>query len=65
MQFFADLGPLIFLHLYHGLWSATQTLGIDSPRVERWRRPVALAVALAVFLGNVSFPVAVLAGVVR
>jgi succinate dehydrogenase / fumarate reductase cytochrome b subunit len=58
------MGALAF-HLYHGLWSATQTLGIDSPRVERFRRPVALAVALVVFLGNASFPVAVLAGVVR
>jgi succinate dehydrogenase / fumarate reductase cytochrome b subunit len=52
-------------HLYHGIWSATQTLGIDSPRIEPFRRPLALAVALVVFLGNVSFPLAVLAGVVK
>lgn len=52
-------------HLYHGIWSATQTLGIDDPRIEPLRRPVALAIALVVFLGNVSFPLAVLAGVVR
>lgn len=52
-------------HLYHGIWSATQTLGIDNPRFERFRRPAALATALVVFLGNVSFPLAVLAGVIK
>jgi succinate dehydrogenase / fumarate reductase cytochrome b subunit len=52
-------------HLYHGAWSATQTLGIDNPRFERFRRPAALGLALAVFLGNVSFPLAVLAGVIK
>ena len=53
------------LHLYHGAWSATQTLGIDNPRIERYRRPAALAIALLVFCGNVSFPLAVLAGVIK
>ena len=52
-------------HLYHGIWSATQTLGIDNPRFERLRRPAALGIALVVFLGNVSFPLAVLAGVIK
>lgn len=52
-------------HLYHGIWSATQTLGIDNPRFERFRRPAALAIGLVVFLGNVSFPLAVLAGVIK
>ena len=53
------------LHLYHGAWSATQTLGIDNPRFERFRRPAALGIALVVFLGNASFPLAVLAGVIK
>jgi succinate dehydrogenase / fumarate reductase cytochrome b subunit len=50
------------LHLYHGIWSATQTLGLDGPHVERWRRGVAVTIALIVALGNISVPVAVLAG---
>lgn len=50
------------LHLYHGIWSATQTLGLDGPHVERWRRGAAAAVALIVAAGNISIPVAVLAG---
>lgn len=51
------------LHLYHGVWSAFQTLGISGPRVNRWRRPLALGIALFVVAGNVSFPVSVLTGI--
>jgi len=50
------------LHLYHVTWSVTQTLGLDAPYVARWRRGVSAAIALAVTLGNISIPVAVLAG---
>jgi succinate dehydrogenase / fumarate reductase cytochrome b subunit len=53
------------LHVYHGLWSATQTLALDGPRVRRWRRRVAAGVALAIVAGNVSIPLAVLSGLVR
>lgn len=56
--------PLGF-HMYHGLWSMTQTLAIDVPVVVKWRRPVAAAIALAVVAGNISVPVAVLTGMVR
>ena len=50
------------LHMYHGTWSATQTLGLDGPVVDRWRRAVAAAIAIVVVLGNISIPIAVLAG---
>lgn len=53
------------LHLYHGTWSVFQTLGLSSPGYDRFRRPFALTVALVVVLGNISFPLAVLAGWVR
>jgi succinate dehydrogenase / fumarate reductase cytochrome b subunit len=56
--------PLGF-HLYHGIWSAFQTLGAADVRYRDWRRPLALIIALVVVLGNMSFPVAVLAGIVR
>lgn len=52
------------LHLYHGTWSAFHTLGFDGPRVRKWREPFALGVALIVVLPNLSFPVAVLTGVI-
>jgi succinate dehydrogenase / fumarate reductase cytochrome b subunit len=52
------------LHLYHGFWSAFQTLGANNPLYNRWRRPAALMVALIVVLGNLSFPIAVLSGAI-
>ncbi|HET7789479.1 MAG TPA: succinate dehydrogenase cytochrome b subunit [Gemmatimonadales bacterium] len=53
------------LHLYHGLWSGLQTLGLHRRPTDRWRRSLAAAIAVLVFLGFISVPVAVLAGVVR
>jgi succinate dehydrogenase / fumarate reductase cytochrome b subunit len=53
------------LHLYHGLWSMFQTLGVDDIRASGLYRGVAGVVALAVLVGNISVPVAVLAGLVR
>lgn len=50
------------VHLAHGVWSATQTLGVDSRAWERARRGVALGVAGVVVAGNVAMPVAVQAG---
>jgi len=55
--------PLGF-HLYHGFWSMLQTFGATNPKVDRIRRPIAAVLALVVVLGNISFPVAVLTGVV-
>jgi succinate dehydrogenase / fumarate reductase cytochrome b subunit len=53
------------LHMYHGLWSMLQTLGLSHPRWNPWRKGIALAVAGVVVVGNISIPVAVLAGVVH
>jgi succinate dehydrogenase / fumarate reductase, cytochrome b subunit len=55
--------PLGF-HLYHGFWSMLQTRGANNPQYNRFRRPVAAGLAILVVLGNISFPVAVLAGLV-
>ena len=52
-------------HLYHGLWSLFQSLGWSHPRFNRWRRWLAHGFAWIVTLGNVSFPLAVLSGLVR
>ena len=53
-------------HLYHGLWSMFQTLGWwESSDRRDWRRRFALVFAVVVTLGNLSFPLAVLAGVVQ
>ncbi len=53
------------LHMYHGLWSTFQTLGANNPAYNRWRRPLAATIALAVIVANLSFPLAVLSGVIR
>ncbi len=53
------------LHLYHGTWSMLQTLGANHPRYNHLRRKIALAVALIVVVGNISFPVAVLTGLIK
>jgi succinate dehydrogenase / fumarate reductase cytochrome b subunit len=53
------------LHMYHGVWSMLQTLGLNHPRYNGWRRAAAAAFTLLVVIGNVSIPVAVLTGVVR
>jgi len=52
-------------HIYHGLWSATQTVGLQYEIVVRCRRPLAAAVALLIVLGNISIPLSVLAGWIR
>jgi len=49
-------------HLYHGVWSMFQTLGLNSVRYNSLLRGVAVVTALAVVLGNISIPIAVLAG---
>lgn len=56
---------LLCLHLYHGLWSMFQTLGLHHPRYSAILRAAAKVVAILIALGNISIPIAVLTGVVR
>jgi succinate dehydrogenase / fumarate reductase cytochrome b subunit len=56
---------LLCLHLYHGLWSMFQSLGIAHPRWTPLLRRSAAVVAMLIAAGNISIPVAVLAGLVR
>ncbi len=53
------------LHIYHGAWSMFQSLGLNNPRYNAWRRSSATAFAIVIGVGNVSFPVMVLAGVIH
>jgi succinate dehydrogenase / fumarate reductase cytochrome b subunit len=52
------------LHLYHGLWSALQTFGINNPTYNRYRRPTAGVIAVLITIGYLSIPLAVMAGVI-
>lgn len=51
-------------HLFHGSWSLFQTMGWNNPRFNRARRSFAAGFAGLIVLGNVSFPLAVTAGIV-
>jgi succinate dehydrogenase cytochrome b subunit len=53
------------LHLYHGAWSFMQTLGLSHPRYNNLRYAFAGFITLVILAGNISFPVAVLTGLVR
>jgi succinate dehydrogenase / fumarate reductase, cytochrome b subunit len=53
------------LHMYHGVWSMLQTVGLSHPRYNPWRRRFAVLVTVLVVGGNPSFPLAVLTGVLR
>jgi len=56
---------VVGLHIYHGLWSAGQTLGVNRPPTVGWRRGVAAVIAVLIAGGYISIPVAVLSGLVR
>jgi len=53
------------LHLYHGLWSMFNSLGLNHEKFNPWRRYFAVAFAVIIAGGNISMPVAVLLGIVR
>jgi len=47
------------------VWSLFQSMGWDHPKWGPWRRTLALLIAVVVGVGNISIPLAVLAGVVH
>ncbi len=51
------------LHLYHGIWSLTQSLGLDHPKYNSLRQQAAIVGTLVVVLGMVSIPISVQTGV--
>jgi succinate dehydrogenase / fumarate reductase cytochrome b subunit len=53
------------LHLRHGVWSMFQTLGVSHPRYMRAAHVGAWIFAAVIVIGNISFPLAVLAGIVK
>jgi succinate dehydrogenase / fumarate reductase cytochrome b subunit len=53
------------LHLYHGAWSMLQSVGLEHPRIHALRKAFATLFALALVVGDISFPLAVLTGLVR
>ncbi len=52
------------LHLFHGCWSLFQSLGLNNPKWNSWRRGFAIGFAALITAMNVMFPITVLAGIV-
>jgi len=53
---------LLCLHLFHGIWSMFQTLGLHHPKYTPALRLVAKIIAVGLFVGFSSIPLAVLLG---
>jgi succinate dehydrogenase / fumarate reductase cytochrome b subunit len=52
------------IHIYHGIWSMFQSLGINNPRDNSLRRSFATGFAAIILIGNLSFPIMALSGVI-
>ena len=55
---------LLCTHIYHGIWSAMQSMGVANPRYNHLRRAFATGTAVLLLVGNLSFPFAILTGIV-
>ena len=53
------------LHLYHGVWSMSQTLGWRNAVNNQFWRGFATVMAIVIAGGNITIPLAVLAGIMR
>lgn len=62
--FYIIANVLLGIHIWHGAWSMFQSLGINNRRFNHWRNAFAVGIAALITVGNVSFPVAVLTGVI-
>ncbi|MBI2685762.1 MAG: succinate dehydrogenase cytochrome b subunit [Acidobacteria bacterium] len=56
---------LLCLHLYHGIWSMTQSVGFSHPTYTPKIKLGAKAFAIVIAAGNISIPLSVLFGVVK
>ncbi len=50
------------MHFFHGVWSLFQSLGLNHPKYNLWRRQLAFALTAFVVVGNISIPASVLLG---
>jgi succinate dehydrogenase / fumarate reductase cytochrome b subunit len=53
---------LLCMHLYHGVWSMFQSLGISHPRYTPKLKKFAAILAILIAIGNCSIPIAVMTG---
>jgi succinate dehydrogenase / fumarate reductase, cytochrome b subunit len=53
---------LLCMHLYHGIWSMFQSLGISHPKYTPKLKQASAWVAILIAIGNCSIPIAVMTG---
>jgi succinate dehydrogenase / fumarate reductase cytochrome b subunit len=53
---------LLCLHLYHGMWSMFQSVGVSHPRYTPGLKKFAAIAAWLILAGNISIPIAVMTG---
>lgn len=53
------------LHINHGFWSATQTLGINNPRRDKAIKAIGSTLALSISVGFLMVPIGVMTGIVK
>ena len=63
--FYALSMVALSLHLFHGITSMLQTVGLSHPRYNGLRSMIGTAYAAIVTVGNLSFPLSVYFGLVR
>jgi len=63
--FYALSMVALSLHLFHGVESMLQTMGLSHPKYNGLRKVIGVAYAAVVAVGNLSFPLSVFFGLVR
>jgi succinate dehydrogenase / fumarate reductase, cytochrome b subunit len=56
---------MLCLHLYHGLWSMFQSVGLSHPRYTPGLKRFAAICAILIAAGNISIPIAVMTGLLQ
>ncbi|MET0275679.1 MAG: succinate dehydrogenase cytochrome b subunit, partial [Acidimicrobiia bacterium] len=54
----------VSIHIFHGAWAMFNSLGINNPKYNSWKRAFAAGFALVILVGNVSMPLLIVTGVV-
>lgn len=55
---------LLCMHLYHGVWSLFQSLGLSHPRYDLKLKRFSAILAILIAIGNCSIPIAVMTGLI-
>jgi succinate dehydrogenase / fumarate reductase cytochrome b subunit len=53
------------MHLYHGIWSLTQSVGLDHPKYNKLRQRASLVGSAIIVVGFIVVPISVQTGVLQ